>query len=133
MMMAAIPGRWVGRGKGVAAEDAERGVAGGSGSGNGGGGGGSSAGVAPSYINSQFVDGGLPKGKNLTEGGFSDSEGKNNTSFNGEIGGRDDPGRLAEERFEKSNAEGAGGVGMPRQMGGVGDNAFDVIGGDAAA
>jgi len=44
-----------------------------------------------------------PHGKNITEGGF-DSDGPN-ASFNQEIGGRKDPGRFAEDKFERSNAQ----------------------------
>jgi hypothetical protein len=43
----------------------------------------SNAGTAPSYVNSQFVDVGGPKGINLTEGGFESND-RNNASFNSE-------------------------------------------------
>ena len=89
----------------------------------------SSAGVAPTYVASQYVDGGLPKGKNLTEGGFTDDDAKN-ASFTNEIGSKDDPGRLAEEKFQRQNA--GGDAGMPRQQGVTGDNSFDTLG-DASA
>ena len=69
-----------GQAKGITVEDALRG------SGSGGGSEGGGADVAPS--SSQFVDGcGMPKGKILTEGGFTDNDGKKNASVNGEIGG----------------------------------------------
>jgi len=69
------------------------------------GGGTSSAGTAPSYVNIVTAEkGGKPKGKNLTEGGFESYDGKNG-SFNGDIGGKDDPGREAEFEFERRNAQ----------------------------
>ncbi|KAF2431312.1 hypothetical protein EJ08DRAFT_649113 [Tothia fuscella] len=43
-----------------------------------------------------------PKGRNITEGGFDDSA--PNASFNQDIGGKNDPGRLAEQKFAKDNA-----------------------------
>jgi hypothetical protein len=88
--------------------------------------------VAPNYVASQFVDGGLPKGKNLTEGGFTDSDGKN-ASFTSEIGSKDDPGRLAEEKFLRQNADAADDAGMPRQQGATGDNSFDALGSETSA
>lgn len=98
----------------------------------GGSGGASSAGVAPNYVASQYVDGGLPKGNNLTEGGFSDGDVKN-ASFNNEIGTKNDPGRLAEEKFQRQNADAAGDAGMPRQEGVTGENTYDSLGGDTSA
>ena len=95
-------------------------------------GGTSSAGVAPSYVNSQFLDGGRPKGKNLTEGGFESDDGKN-ASFNSEIGSKDDPGRLAEEKFVRENADTADTGGMPRLQGGSEDNTYGVLGGETSA
>lgn len=91
----------------------------------------SSAGVAPNYVVSQYVNGGLPKGKNLTEGGFTDDDGKN-ASFTSEIGSKDDPGRLAEEKFQRENADVAENAGMPRQQGVTGDNSFDTLGDTSA-
>jgi len=84
----------------------------------------SSAGTAPSYVGSQFVDAAGPKGKNLTEGGF-ESNNRNNASFNSEIGSKNDPGRLAEASFQRANADAAGDAGMPRQKGTSGDSSFD--------
>ena len=92
---------------------------------------GSNAGKAPSYVNSQYVDGGGPKGSNLT-GGF-DSHDAKNASFNNEIGTKMDPGRLAEQKMTRENADAAGDAAMPRQKGVSGDNTFDALEGDTSA
>ena len=67
-----------------------------------------------------------PKGKNITEGGFS--EDLENASMTGDIGGENDPGRLAERTFQKRDADTAG-DGGPRQTElneeGVGYKALD--------
>lgn len=86
--------------------------------------------TAPSYVNSQYADRGGPKGQNLTEG----IEGTpKNASFNQDIGGRNDPGRLAEEKFQRQNADGSYNAAMPRQQGTTGDNTYDTLGGDTSA
>jgi len=95
------------------------------------GGASSNAGTAPSYVSSQYVDEGGPKGKNLTEGGFG-SDAKN-ASFNQDIGGKNDPGRLAEEKFQRVNADTAGTAGLPKQQGTTGENTYDTLGGDTSA
>jgi len=118
------PGSLGGQAKDLAVENT-------SGSSDTGLGGTSSAGVAPTYVNSQYVDAAGPKGKNLTEGGFESNDSKN-ASFNGDIGGKNDPGRLAEEKFQRSNADAAGDAAMPRQQGDVGDNAYESLGGDTS-
>jgi hypothetical protein len=92
----------------------------------------SNAGTAPSYVNSQYVDGGGPKGSNLTEGGF-DSDDAKNASFNDEIGTKMDPGRLAEQKMMRENADAAGDAAIPRQKGVSGDNTFDALEGDTSA
>ena len=94
-------------------------------------GGTSSAGVAPSYVNSQ-ADGGLPKGKNLSEGGFESNDDKN-ASFTTDIGGKDDPGRLAEEKFQRQNANATDIAGVPGQQNVPGDNTYDVLGDETSA
>lgn len=94
--------------------------------------GGSSAGTAPSYVNSQFQDRSGPKGENLTEGGF-DSYGAKNASFDSEIGSRDDPGRLAEQKFQRDNADAAESAGFPKQQGSTGENAFEALDRNTAA
>ena len=92
----------------------------------------SAAGIAPSYVNSQFQDVAGPHGKNLTEGGFESTDSKN-ASFNQEIGTKNDPGRLAEEKMFRANADAAGDAAMPRQKGMTGDNEYDALGGDTPA
>lgn len=95
-------------------------------------GGSSSAGIAPSYVNVQYLDRGKPKGKHLTEGGFDDSDSKN-ASFTSDIGTKDDPGRLAEQRFELLNAESALDAGTPKQKGFVRDNPYEALGEESPA
>ncbi|KAF2262859.1 hypothetical protein CC78DRAFT_569490 [Lojkania enalia] len=57
-----------------------------------------------------------PKGKNITEGGFDSSN--PNASFNNDIGGKNDPGRVAEHQFQKEAAQSAyDAAGGPRQTG----------------
>lgn len=90
----------------------------------------SDVGTAPSYVNSQYVDEGGPKGKNLTEGGFEGNP--KNASFNQDIGGRNDPGRLAEQKFQRDNAAG-GDAGMPRQEGDIGENVYETLDRDRSA
>jgi len=87
--------------------------------------------VAPGYVNAQFVDGGKPKGNKLTEGGFESHDGKN-ASFNQEIGGKNDPGRLAEAKFAKDNATG-GSAAFPIQKGDTGDNTFSALDRESSA
>ncbi|TVY31112.1 hypothetical protein LHYA1_G000052 [Lachnellula hyalina] len=96
------------------------------------GGASSNAGTAPSYVSSQYVDGGGPKGKNLTEGGFESNDSKN-ASWSQDIGGKNDPGRLAEQKFERQNAGAGPDAGHPRQKGVSGDNTYDALGGDTQA
>lgn len=93
----------------------------------------SNAGTAPSYVNSQFIkDQAGPHGKNLTEGGFESDDSKN-ASFNQEIGTENDPGRLAEEKMQRTNADAGGDAAMPRQRGVTGDNEYSALGGDTPA
>jgi len=72
--------------------------------------------TAPSYINSQYADTAGPKGQNLTEGGFEGND-KNNASFNSDIGSKNDPGRAAEQKFQRANADAGGDGGVSRQKG----------------
>jgi hypothetical protein len=51
-----------------------------------------------------------PHGRNLQEGGFDDSA--PNASFNQDIGGKNDPGRLAEQKFSEDNARNAAAAGF---------------------
>jgi hypothetical protein len=68
----------------------------------------------------------------LTEGGFESDDSKN-ASFNQEIGTKNGPGRLAELKMQRANADATGDVAMPRQMGTTGDNEYDALGGDTPA
>ncbi|KAH9220933.1 hypothetical protein DL95DRAFT_478258 [Leptodontidium sp. 2 PMI_412] len=95
-------------------------------------GGSSSAGIAPSYVNSQFHDTAGPKGRDLHEGGF-ESRDSNNASFNSEIGSKNDPSRLVERKFQRQNADYDGEAGMPRQKGDLEDNTYDTLKRDASA
>lgn len=88
------------------------------------------AGTAPSYVSSQFVDTAGPKGKNLTEGGFESDDSKN-ASFTSDIGDENDPGRAAEQQFEKQNQAASGGY--PSQTGTDGSGQYDALGGDTSA
>ncbi|KAK4636319.1 hypothetical protein CLAFUW4_01430 [Fulvia fulva] len=65
-----------------------------------------------------------PKGQNLTEGGF-DSSGPN-ASFNTDIGGKNDPGRVGLNKFEETNVPSAGGAG-PRESEITNDGQFDAL------
>jgi hypothetical protein len=90
------------------------------------GGASSHAGVAPSYVNSQGKDTHGPHGKNIHEGGFK-SDDKHNASFTSDIGDKNDPGRLAELKFERENADSAPTSGS-RQPGGVsGEGMYDAL------
>lgn len=92
----------------------------------------SNAGVAPSYVSNQYQSGGQPKGKNLTEGGFESNDAKN-ASFNSEIGGKNDPSRLAEQKMQRENAQSASDAGFPRDKGTTEGTPYDILGGDTAA
>lgn len=73
---------------------------------------------APSYINDVIYgyQQQQPKGNNLTEGGF-ESDTNANASFTSDIGSQQDPGRAAENKFQRTNAESGAAVGGPRQKG----------------
>jgi hypothetical protein len=65
------------------------------------------SGEAPSYTSNQYVsDKKGPHGKNLKEGGFKykDVQDGVKKAFNSEPGSIDDPGRLAERKFQQSEA-----------------------------
>lgn len=64
------------------------------------------AGQAPSYV-ADVTDGyqhQKPHGKNIAEGGFSSNPDKN-ASFTSDIGSEQDPGRAAENKFQRINKE----------------------------
>jgi hypothetical protein len=86
----------------------------------------STAGMAPSYVNSQGKDQSGPHGKNITEG-FEGGK-----AVSGDIGGKNDPGRLAEQQFAQTNASVDLG-GVPKQSGDTGKNEYDALGGDTSA
>ncbi|GJN76492.1 hypothetical protein VFPBJ_09080 [Purpureocillium lilacinum] len=72
---------------------------------------GENGGTAPSYVSSQYIgDSGGPHGKNLKSGGFADSKTKDGLkmALESEPGSKNDPSRLAEERFELRAAAGPG-------------------------
>ncbi len=83
---------------------------------------GAKADPAPTYVTNITGDnmdkGRLkPKGRNITEGGF-DSDDSKNASWNADIGTEDDPGRAAELKLQRENAQAAGDAGSgPRQKG----------------
>lgn len=67
----------------------------------------STAESAPSYVSSQHVsDKGGPHGKNLKGGGFDNQDVQDGVqkAFESEPGSINDPGRLAEAKFEQSRA-----------------------------
>ncbi|MCJ1462140.1 hypothetical protein MMC07_000740 [Pseudocyphellaria aurata] len=94
----------------------------------------SNAAVAPSYVagvTAQPTQSGKPKGKDLTEGGFDDVDDSaaNNASFTADIGSENDPGRAAEQGFQRTNAAVAG-SGGPRQSEVTGKGQYDVLEGE---
>ncbi|KAL8673810.1 MAG: hypothetical protein Q9168_001775 [Polycauliona sp. 1 TL-2023] len=88
----------------------------------------SKADTAPGYVASVKSDPALtgkPHGKSIKEGGPEFDEGKN-TSFESEIGTKEDPGRAAEEQFQTTTQTSAGGKGKP-QSGLTKDGQYDVL------
>ena len=84
-------------------------------------------GVAPTYVKADVLDRvqhAKPKGKNLHEGGIEDDA--PNASSMGEIGTENDPGRLAEQRFEARNAEDPRHAG-PRDMKLQGEQGYEAL------
>lgn len=93
----------------------------------------SNAETAPSYVNNQYVrDNGGPHGKNLKEGGF-ETEGVENASFGTDIGGENDPGRLAEEKFQKISANNVGMTGSQTKDGTTSDTQYESLERDESA
>ena len=94
----------------------------------------SNAAAAPSaYSASQPSEGVMkPKGRNLTEGGF-DADESPNASFNNEIGGENDPGRMAENKFQRVAAEsGIAAGGGHTQQGTTSEGQFNALGEEQA-
>ncbi len=89
--------------------------------------------TAPSYVHASASAGvRKPKGKNLTEG-IDDADDGKNVSFNSDVGDENDPGRAAENKFARENAQsGADAGGGPRQKGVSGDGQYDVLEDDQA-
>ncbi|KAI9742177.1 MAG: hypothetical protein M1818_004077 [Claussenomyces sp. TS43310] len=90
------------------------------------GGASSNADLAPTYVNSQYVDTGKPKGANLTDGGF-DSDAKN-ASFSTDIGSENDPGRAAEQKFATATTRNEAGLAASAaQQGGTEGNQYGTL------
>jgi len=91
------------------------------------GGGARHAGTAPTYVSAGHPppETQKPKGKNLHEGGFDPN--LPNASFNGQIGTRKDPGRMAELQFEKENAVAPGDAGHVKDRGGLEKGQFGAL------
>lgn len=92
-------------------------------------------GVAPTYVDVDVVHppSSKPKGKNLQEGGF-DNDDAQNASYTGEIGSENDPGRLAEQKFQRLTAEAEPSAGSgQRQKGVSGDGQYDALASDEQA
>jgi hypothetical protein len=89
---------------------------------------------APSYINdvADGYRGQKPKGKNLHQGGFSSTDSKN-ASFTSVIGSEMDPGRAAENKFQRTVAESGSDVGGPRQKGIDNQNVYEALESDQRA
>ncbi|KAJ8062216.1 hypothetical protein OCU04_008768 [Sclerotinia nivalis] len=92
----------------------------------------SNAEPAPTYVFNQYQSGGKPKGKNLTENEFESNDAKN-ASFDTDIGGKNDPSRVAEQKMQRENAQSAYDSGYPRDEGEPGGTPYDVLSGDTAA
>lgn len=86
-------------------------------------------GAAPTYVDVDVVNRplhGKPKGKNLQEGGFDDED--PNASGTAEIGSENDPGRLAEQKFLRRDAEAAADAGSgPRRKVVTDDGRYDAL------
>jgi len=80
--------------------------------------------TAPGYVSSVVSEAkqtGKPHGKSITEDPNLDDDPKNNASFNSDIGSDQDPGRQAENEFQRKN-ESASGSTAPKQKMGESDN-----------
>ncbi|KAH7141299.1 hypothetical protein B0J13DRAFT_608307 [Dactylonectria estremocensis] len=86
-------------------------------------------GAAPSYVNSQLSqDPNGPHGKNLKEGDWDESKGKDGLqkALNSEPGSKNDPSRLAEHQFQLKDSVGGPGAGA-RQAELTKKTAFDAL------
>ncbi|KAI0517597.1 hypothetical protein F5B22DRAFT_110845 [Xylaria bambusicola] len=93
----------------------------------------SDAQAAPTYVNSQYRrDPSGPHGKNITEDNSIGTEDRSkNASFAAEIGSKDDPSLLAEQKFSQANSLGAG-AGGARQRAVDDKTPYDALGEEAA-
>ncbi|GKT46150.1 uncharacterized protein ColSpa_06331 [Colletotrichum spaethianum] len=92
------------------------------------------AGTAPSYVNNQYIrDPNGPHGKNITEG-FDTKNTKDGVqaAFNAEVGSENDPGRVAEQGFQKVQTK-AGRDAGPRQAEVDGQSVFENLKSDVQA
>lgn len=85
----------------------------------------SSAGTAPSAYSASQLHEQKPKGANLTEGDFSSYA--PNASFNSEIGTKNDPGRIAEQKFQRSAQQSGLDAAQPKDKGDAGDQPYSVL------
>lgn len=83
------------------------------------------AGTAPTAYSAGQLHEQKPKGANLTEGGFSSYA--PNASFNSEIGTKNDPGRIAEQKFQRSAQQSGLDAAQPKDKGDTGDQPYSVL------
>ncbi|KAF7717469.1 Uncharacterized protein PECH_000482 [Penicillium ucsense] len=91
-------------------------------------------GQAPSYVTDVTPghQAQQPKGVGKQDAQFSSKD--KNASFNSEIGSENDPGRFAEEKFQRENAFSTNDSGRTHQKGGVqGENVYNTLQGDQRA
>lgn len=85
---------------------------------------------APGYVSSVVSEAnktGKPHGKSISEDPSLDSDPKNNASLNSDIGGEQDPGRLAENEFQRKTQSASGST-APKQKMGEGDSSqYDTL------
>ncbi|CRG89578.1 hypothetical protein PISL3812_06615 [Talaromyces islandicus] len=89
-------------------------------------------GTAPSYVApvTENLGSTKPHGTNIREGGFD--SGRKNASFTSDIGSNKDPGRLAENKIQRTNAESGANAAYPNPT--VDDNQpYAVLGSDQRA
>lgn len=79
---------------------------------------------AAGYAASSMGGSDKPHGKNITEGGFDPNA--PNASFNNDVGGKNDPARVALGGMQEADVPSAGGAG-PRQGGLTKDGQFDTL------
>ncbi|KAI1215145.1 uncharacterized protein F4807DRAFT_22960 [Annulohypoxylon truncatum] len=92
-----------------------------------------SAGTAPTYVQSQYIkDRGGPHGKNLTEDESIGTEDREKNASFSEFGTKADPGRAAEQKFTLRDTANAGSTGG-REKGVDGQQPYEVLGSNAEA